>query len=387
MGMRPLHNQPTLSWRFRAWRKGCVALCVAAVIASCAPTDRPVDAEKSRDTPQTLRIVGSSTVFPFAAKVAEIMSDRTGIPIVVEQTGSGGGHKLFCDGARSGGPDITNSSRPQKASEYAMCRQNGVAPVVEIQIGYDGIVLARSIDAQPMMLSLEQLYLALSKDIPVSDADGMPQDTECQFIPNPYQLWSEIDQGLPNERIEVYGPPPTSGTRDAFVETAIAFGARRLPCLARLETSDNAAFQRRAQTLREDGRWIDAGENDNTLIQILINTPSAMGIVGFSFLDQNLDKVDAVAIDGFAPDFEAIREGRYPIVRSLFLYLSGANMAENPAIAAYGMEFTSDRAAGPSGYLEQIGLIPLPHELRNDMRRRIEVTEDYRRPTPTGQRP
>ncbi|MEM9601164.1 MAG: substrate-binding domain-containing protein, partial [Pseudomonadota bacterium] len=253
-----------------------------------------------------VRVVGSSTVFPFAARAAQGYSERTGIRMVVEQTGSGGGHKLFCSGDPS--IDATTSSRRQKPSETQLCRRNNVDPVIELKLGYDGIVLARTIDAAPMALDVGELYRALARELPTSDTDCTPR-------PNPYQRWSQIAPDLPDDRIETYGPPPTSGTRDAFVETAMEAGARTFSCMMDLEARTPNRFRARAHALREDGYWIDAGENDNALIRTLTNTPTALGVFGFSFLDQNTDKVRGIPVGGVQPTAENIRQWTYPVVR------------------------------------------------------------------------
>lgn len=324
---------------------------IAAVVLLIACTGERTD---------PVRIVGSSTIFPFAAKTAETYAERTGVVVVVEQTGSGGGHKLFCSGHTS--IDATTSSRPQKPSEAALCASNGVAPVIEVKLGYDGIVLARAVGAVPMDVDPLTLYRGLANELPTSG-------TDCTPILNTYARWSDINPNLPADTIKVYGPPPTSGTRDAFVETAMEAGARAFPCLADMERETPNLFAARAHNLREDGRWIDAGENDNALIRTLANTPSAMGVFGFSFLDQNTDKVRGIAIGGVLPSQNTIRRGAYPLVRNLFLYLRGGS---DQGVLDYALEFTSDEASGPGGYLEEIGLIPLSDEERAAMRLRVE---------------
>ena len=313
----------------------------------------------ANEGPDPVRVVGSSTVFPFAAKTAEVYAERSGVRMVVEQTGSGGGHKLFC----SGDPSInaTTSSRRQKPSEAALCAENGVAPIVEVRLGFDGIVLARSATAVPMALNAVILYRALARELPKSGLD-------CTPVPNPYTIWSQIDPSLPDNRIEAYGPPPTSGTRDAFIETAMEAGARQYACLADMERETPNLFRGRAHKLREDGYWIDAGENDNILVQTLISTPTALGVFGFSFLEQNMDKVAAVSIDGVLPSRRTIRSGDYPVVRDLYLYLRGE---DESGVIDYALEFSSDEASGPGGYLEAIGLIPLHEGDRAVMRRQI----------------
>lgn len=327
-----------------------LALILAALLTACAG-----------DRQEPVRIVGSSTIFPFAAKTAETFSEQTGHVIVVEQTGSGGGHKLFCSGNPS--IDATTSSRPQKPSEAALCAANRVAPVVEVRLGFDGIVLAHAVEAPQMDVDPRTLYTALARELPTSD-------TDCTPMPNPYTLWSDIDPALPADKIKIYGPPPTSGTRDAFVETAMETGARSILCLADIERETPDIFSLRVHDLRDDGHWVDAGENDNALIRTLASDPEALGVFGFSFLDQNKDKVSGIAIDGVRPSQTTIRNGTYPIVRDLFLYFRAGSDA---AVVGYAEEFTSNDASGPGGYLEEIGLIPLTDAERAVMRERIDA--------------
>jgi len=298
----------------------------------------------------TIRIVGSSTVFPFSAAVAENFGKRTGrnTPIV-ESTGSGGGFKLFCAGLGEATPDITNASRAIKSSEVGLCRSNGVTDIVEVKVGYDGIVIANAKGAKQFELTSQQIFQALAKQVPVNG----------KLIENPYTKWSDIDAALPDAKIEVLGPPPTSGTRDAFVELAMESGAKAFPLLAELRGQDKKAFGRIAHTLREDGAYIDAGENDNLIVQKLGANPSALGIFGFSFLDQNGDRVQGSRVDGIEPTFDAIASGEYAISRSLFFYVKKAHIALVTGLDGYVAEFTSDRAAGEDGYLVDRGLIPL----------------------------
>ncbi|MEO9969150.1 MAG: substrate-binding domain-containing protein [Hyphomonadaceae bacterium] len=363
------------------------ALCLASVImlAACggsdsgnaAPApDAQADAGSASHAPATatqsgdVRIVGSSTVYPFSTKVAQEFKNKTGFNVVVESTGSGGGHKLFCSGTGEGTPDVTNSSRRQKSSELENCIENGVDEVVEVKIGFDGIVLANSIDSDPLDLSLREIYLAFAKQVPMSDAD-------CTLQDNPYDLWSDIRAGLPQTRIEAYGPPPTSGTRDAFVEIAMEGGADEIACLAELHDSDKSAFTVVAHTLREDGNWIDAGENDNAVVQTLTNTPTAIGVFGYSFLDQNADIVRGAHVSGVEPSFENIAGGQYAISRSLYFYLKPAHVALTEGLKEYALEFTSEEAWGPGGYLEEIGLVPLPDADRAAYRAAVETMTAY----------
>ena len=304
---------------------------------------------------EQIHIVGSSTVFPFSTTVAERFGRATKFKTpVVESTGSGGGLKLFCRGIGVETPDIANASRRIKSSEVELCAKNGVNEIVEVKIGFDGIVLANSKQAERVELSLKQLFLALAKEVPV---DG-------ELVPNPYKKWSDVDASLPNRRIEVLGPPPTSGTRDAFVEVAMEGGAKRIPTLKSLRTENKKEFERIAHSIREDGAYVEAGENDNLIIQKLVANSSALGIFGFSFLDQNQDKIQGALVDGAEPTFENIADGEYAISRSLYYYVKKAHVGKVPGLEEFLQEFTSDRASGEEGYLADRGLIPLPADDR-----------------------
>ncbi len=298
-----------------------------------------------------IRVVGSSTVYPFATKVAEQFG-RSGFKTpVVESTGSGGGLKLFCSGVGVDTPDITNSSRAIKSSEVELCRKNGVREITEVKFGYDGIVLANSKKAPQVSLTLKQLWLALAKDVPA--AGGKLQ-------PNPHKTWSDVDPALPNVKIEVLGPPPTSGTRDAFAELALEGGCKAFDSIAALEKTDKARYEAVCHGIREDGAFVEAGENDNLIVQKLGANPNAFGVFGFSFLDQNADKIRGSKIEGVEPTFENIADGSYPVSRPLFFYVKKAHLGVIPGIAEFVAEFTADRAWGDDGYLAEAGLIPLP---------------------------
>ena len=310
---------------------------LAAVLA-CAVAG----AAEARDQ---IRIVGSSTVFPFSAAVAERFGRATDFKTpVVESTGTGGGMKLFCAGVGEGHPDVTNASRRIKASEFEACAKNGVT-MTEVKIGFDGIVLANSWDAAALELTLAQIFLALAQLVPV---DG-------KLAANPYRRWRDIDPSLPNTEIEVLGPPPTSGTRDAFVEIAMEGGCSALESAAALGLSKSACH-----AIREDGAFIEAGENDNLIVQKLEANPDAVGIFGFSFLDQNFDRVQGAVIDGIDAEFENIATGDYPIARSLFVYVKIEHVGVVPGLREFVDELTSEGAWGPDGYLVDKGLIPLP---------------------------
>jgi len=299
-----------------------------------------------------LTIVGSSTVYPFSTTVAENFgnSSRFSAPIV-ESTGSGGGLKLFCAGVGEDTPDITNASRRIKSSEVELCAENGVNDIVEMKIGYDGIVLANSRESVHVDFTLAEVYLALAKDVPTEDGTA--------FRPNPYTNWSQINPALPDREIEVLGPPPTSGTRDAFVELAMEGGCKMFPMVAELKNTDKDAYKARCHAMREDGLFKEAGEQDNLIIQKLNSNPNAFGIFGYSFLDQNRDSIQAAKINGVEPSFDDISSGEYPVARSLYVYLKGEHADKAPGLKEFATEFVSDRAAGEEGYLSDKGLIPL----------------------------
>ena len=329
------------------------SLAIAAVAAVA------FTAEASAQSRDQIRIVGSSTVFPFATSVAEQFGRTTDFKTpVIESTGSGGGMKLFCAGVGVEHPDVTNASRRIKSSEFENCSENGVT-ITEVKIGFDGIVLANSKKAANYDLTKKQIFMALAKQVPM---DG-------KLVDNPYSKWSEIDSSLPQTEIEVLGPPPTSGTRDAFVELVMREGAEEFPMLAKmLEEEGKNSFRAVADAMREDGRFIEAGENDNLIVQKLEANPSALGIFGFSFLDQNRDKIQGSSIGGVDPTFEAIASGDYGVSRSLFFYVKHEHVGVIPGIKEYVAEFTSERAWGPDGYLIDKGLIPLPEAQREKMR-------------------
>jgi len=336
-------------------------------------------------TRDSISIVGSSTVYPFATVVAERFGRATSFKAPkIESTGTGGGLKLFCAGVGANTPDITNASRRIKKSEYDSCQGNGVTDLIEVLVGYDGIAIANSTSATQLALSLKDIYLALAKDIPGPDG---------KLVANPYQTWKDVNPTLPAIKIEVLGPPPTSGTRDAFAELAMAGGAKafaELKVLAELPAEEPekikasmaklgmpagvyGALQQKngkppkgedvfitiAYAIREDGAYIEAGENDNLIVQKLEANPNAVGIFGYSFLEENGDKVQGSSVEGVVPDFDSIAEGEYPVSRPLFFYIKGAHVGKIPGIQEYATEFTSNKAMGEDGYLAERGLIPL----------------------------
>jgi phosphate transport system substrate-binding protein len=297
---------------------------------------------------QQVWAAGSSTVFPFATRVSEQVSRTSGGQAArVESLGTGGGIKLFCSGTGAAFPDVATASRKMKKSEWDACAAAGVKEIVELKIGYDGIVIADAKGSPPFALKLDQIYRALAAEVPQGSG----------FVPNPAKTWKDVDAALPAERITVYGPPPTSGTRDAFVELGMEGGAKKL--LADLKASNEDEFKQRAHTIRSDGAWIDAGENDNAMVQTLVKTPNAVGVFGYSFLENNGDKVQAASIDGVAPTLATISDGSYPLSRSLYIYVKKANVGVTPGLREFVNGFVSDAAIGKGGYLIQRGLIPL----------------------------
>ena len=306
-----------------------------------------------------IRIVGSSTVFPFSTAVAEEFGQVTDYRTpVVESTGSGGGLKLFCAGIGVVHPDIANSSRRIKASEVKNCARNGVSEIVEVKIGYDGIVFANSKSVPAARLSLRQLWLALAKQVPL---DG-------KLVDNPNRVWADIDPKLPAERIEILGPPPTSGTRDAFVELAMEGGCKTFAEIASLKKSDKAAYKSLCHSIREDGAYVEAGENDNLIVQKLQANPRAFGIFGFSFLEQNRDVIQGSAIDGVTPEFDTITDGSYPVSRSMYFYVKAAHVGVIPGIEEFIDAFLDEDVSGTYGYLTDKGLIPLDDAEREAVR-------------------
>ena len=302
-------------------------------------------------------VVGSSTVYPFATVVAERFGRGSEFKTPkIESTGSGGGLKLFCDGVGVDHPDVTNSSRAIKQSEIESCAKNGVTEIVEVKIGYDGIVIANALNSTAMTLSRRDIFLALAKQVPGKN-DG-------ELIDNPYVTWADVNPDLPAAKIEVLGPPPTSGTRDAFVELAMEGGCKSVPWIKAMKKTDKNQYKVICHMIREDGAFIEAGENDNLIVQKLQANPNAFGIFGFSFLDQNKEKVKGAMIDGIAPTFDAIADGAYPISRPLYFYVKKAHVDVIPGLRGYLREFTSERAWGEEGYLSDRGLIPMPDEER-----------------------
>ena len=323
-------------------RKSLAIAAVAGMALSMA------NAAEARDQ---IRIVGSSTVFPFSTAVAEQFGKTTKFKTpVVESTGSGGGLKLFCAGIGAQHPDMTNASRRIKKSEVERCAKNGVTDVVEIKVGYDGIVMANSKASPQMKITRQQIFMALAKDVPAG---------EGKLIPNPNKTWKDVDPSLPDVKIEVLGPPPTSGTRDAFAELAMEGGCKKIGWIKAMKKTDKKKYKAICHSIREDGAYVEAGENDVLIVRKLEANPKAFGVFGYSFLDQNADKIQGSLIDGKAPTFEAISDGSYAVSRPLYFYVKKAHVGSIPGMKEFVAEFTADKAFGPDGYLTDKGLIPM----------------------------
>jgi len=332
------------------------AIASVALAGSIAAVSAPAMA---RDT---VNIVGSSTVYPFATVVAERFGRNTDFPTPkLESTGSGGGLKLFCAGIGTQHPDITNASRRMKKSEFEMCQSNGVKEITEVKIGADGIVIANSKDAEKLDLSLKQVFLALAKEVP--DPKGGDK-----LVANPYQKWSDIDSSLPSLEISVMGPPPTSGTRDAFVEIAMEGGCKTFDFIKAMEKKDMKSV---CHSMREDGPFVEAGENDNLIVQRLAQDKDTLGIFGYSFLMENSSQIQAATIGGVEPTPESIAAEEYPVARSLFFYIKNAHVGVVPGIKEYAEEFTSEGTWGDNGYLVDVGLIPNPRNTRMDVAKNV----------------
>jgi len=324
-----------------------------------------------------IKIVGSSTVFPYTQAVAEEFGKKSGQKSpVVESTGTGGGMKIFCQGIGEANPDLTGASRAMKKSEWELCTKNGVTDVTEIQIGYDGLSIAQSKKGKPMDLTKEQIFLALASEVPDGD----------KLVANPNKKWSDVDKSLPDVAITAYGPPPTSGTRDAFVELAMHEGCKGLDYFkTKKGEMDAAEFKKlvkaKCTPMRQDGPFIEAGENDNLIVQRIEADPNALGIFGYSFLYENEDKLQGVKIAGISPSFDSIADKSYGLSRPLFFYIKNAHRKVIPGLDDFVAEYTSNDAMGPDGYLHERGLVVLPENELKEMQDRAKNSEKMGAPT------
>ena len=352
-----------------------LALTASFLAVSCAPeTDlSEIDASSGElqvfaaSPDEKIKIVGSSTVYPFTSTVAEQFGAITQYPTpIVESTGTGGGFQAFCQGIGPSTASFTGASRPIKPSELELCRKNGVTELAEIEIGFDGIVLANAKGSPLLDISEEEIYRALADELP--DGNG-------GWMKNPNETWNDVASHLPDMPILVSGPPPTSGTRDAFVELALEDGAAAVPELAALKESDPDLFESRAHTIRTDGAWIDSGENDSAIVQTLTRNPDSIGVLGYSFLEENLDRLQGAIVNGVPPEFDRIASGEYDIARSMFVYVKNQNVPLVPGMLDFISEQTQEDAWGPTGYLIEKGLIPLSEAKRNAERERALALE------------
>lgn len=306
-----------------------------------------------------IHIVGSSTVYPFSSYVAEELGATTKFKTpVVESTGSGGGMKLFCAGNGMDTPDITNASRRMKDKEYKQCQENGVKYITEVVVGYDGIALAQSKDSAPINLTLKEILLAVAAEVPNKEGTAL--------ITNPYHYWDEINPELPHRKITFYGPPTSSGTRDAFEDLTMKGVAKKMDVYTNLYKADQKANKKykKYHTVRQDGVYVPSGENDNLIVQKLTKDTDALGIFGYSYLAENSDRIGAATIAGVAPSPAVVQDGSYKLSRSLYFYIKKSHMKKVPGMKEYVNLFTSEQMIGDNGACTEIGLIALPEEMR-----------------------
>lgn len=312
------------------------ALPLVALVAACGSNE-------SGGTAAQLKIVGSSTVYPFTTAIAEqFQRANPGTSVIVESTGTGAGMKLFCSGVGSNTPDLTNASRRIKASELADCTANGVNQVVEFPVGIDGLTVIESAKAPPMKLTLRDLYAALA-----AKPFGKEQTA---------RTWKDVNPELPATPIRVLGPPPTSGTRDSLNELLLQVGCETDPAMKALKKSNEDQHKEICTKIREDGAFVEAGENDNLLVQKVAGDVNALGVLGYSFLEQNRDKVRPVELDGVVPTEQTITDLSYPGARRIFVYAKGEHIPAKPAIKQFLADYA--KAIGKGGILQRRGLVP-----------------------------
>jgi phosphate transport system substrate-binding protein len=317
-----------------------------------------------------IKIVGSSTVYPFSSSVAEELGATTKFPTpVVESTGTGGGIKLFCAGSDLNTPDISNASRRMKDKEFKLCEENGVTDITEAIIGFDGIAIAQDAKVATFNLTKAQLALAVAAEVPSKDGKSL--------ISNPYKKWSDIDASLPSREIVVYGPPKSSGTRDSFEELVLQHVFEKMPVYTDLYKANETANKRYKSysVLRTDGVYVESGENDNLIVQKLTKNSAAIGIFGYSFLEENKDKVVGLTIDNVTPTVDTISSGKYPIARSMYFYIKNAHVKDVPALKEYTNLFMSEKMIGNDGILTELGLVVLPSDVRTAARIKVKNSE------------
>ena len=340
------------------FKKTSMALIASALLATTL---------SARDQ---IKIVGSSTVYPFSSSVAEEFGATTKFPTpVVESTGTGGGMKLFCAGVDLNTPDITNASRRMKDKEFKMCEENGVTDITEALIGFDGIAIAQSASVKSFNVTKEQLALAVAEEVPSKDGKSL--------VKNPYKKWSDIDATLPDREIVVYGPPKSSGTRDSFEELVMQHVFEKMPVYTDLFKADEKANKKyeKYSVIRTDGVYVESGENDNLIVQKLTKNDAALGIFGYSFLEENKDKVVGITVDNIAPTAETISSGKYPVARSMYFYIKNQHASEVPALKEYTNLFMSEKMIGTDGILTELGLVTLTDDVRAAARTKVMNSE------------
>jgi len=319
-----------------------------------------------------ITVVGSSTVYPFTTAVAEQFGRGGKFKTPkVESTGTGGGIKLFCNGVGPQHPDVANASRRMKAAEFQTCTQNGVKDILEVKIGFDGLTISESKKGKLDALTRKDVYLALAKQVP-------NPSNPTELIANPYKTWKDVNSSLPATKIEVLGPPPTSGTRDSFAELFMEAGCQQYPWIKSLKDIDEKRYKRVCHTIREDGAYVEAGENDNLIAQKLATNPNALGIFGFSFLEENTDKLKGLKIDGIEPTFETIASAKYPTSRPLFIYVKKGHVGTIPGLKEFVVEYVSDRAIGEEGYLTDRGLVALEKSSLTKVRADVNSMKNFK---------
>ena len=324
---------------------------------------------QSRDA---ISIVGSSTVYPFTTTVAEQFGRQGRFPTPkVESTGTGGGIKLFCNGIGPQHPDVANASRRMKAAEFQTCSQNGVKDILEVKIGFDGLTISESKKGKLDALTRKDVYLALAKQVP-------NPSNPTELIANPYKTWKDVNSSLPATKIEVLGPPPTSGTRDSFAELFMEAGCQQYPWIKSLKDIDEKRYKRVCHTVREDGAYVEAGENDNLIAQKIASNPNALGVFGFSFLEENMDKLKGLKIDGIEPTFETIASAKYPTSRPLFIYVKKGHIGTIPGLKEFVVEYVSDKAIGEEGYLTDRGLVALDKSALSKVRADVNTMKNFK---------
>jgi len=314
-----------------------------------------------------IKIVGSSTVYPFSSYTAEALGSTTKFKTpVVESTGSGGGMKLFCAGNGMDTPDITNASRRMKAKEFKKCQKNGVKYITEMVVGYDGIAIAQSKSAAALDLTRKEMMLAVAAEV--------PNKAGTALVANPYHYWNEINAKLPHRKITIYGPPTSSGTRDAFEDMILKHITKHMDVYTKLYKADKVKNKKykKFHHIRQDGVYVPSGENDNLIVQKLAKDTAALGIFGYSYLAENSDTIAAATIEGKAPSPETVQDGSYKLSRSLYFYIKQSHIKKVPGMLEYANLFMSEQMIGDDGECAEIGLIPLPKSMRADYRGQLK---------------